>query len=124
MQGWIALLLGSVAAASCAAAPADRAPASVAERSILAGSSPAAGSTVAGPVDALKLRFDPPARLLEATITDGTGQVMPMMVHAAGEVRDYSLPLPGLEAGRYRVDWRARAGGLEQARSFDFTVRQ
>lgn len=123
MRSWIALMLGAIATASCAAASADRPSGAVTERSILAGSTPSAGSTVAGPIDVLKLRFDPPARLLEVTISDGAGQAMPMMVHAAGEARDYSLPLPGLEPGSYRVDWRARAGTLEQAQSFVFAVR-
>ena len=110
-------LHGSVA--SCTAAP----PASAAQASILAGSTPAAGSTVGGPVDVLELRFAPPARLLEVTITDSSGQVMPMMVTAAGEVGDYSLPLSGLEPGRYSVAWRVHSGGAEHRGGFAFTVR-
>jgi hypothetical protein len=76
-----------------------------AEPSVLVGSSPVAGSTVTGPVDVLVLRFSPPARLDEVTVTgpDGT---MPMMLSPVGEQDSYSVPLSGLTAGRYTVDWR------------------
>lgn len=105
---------------ACAAAPV--APVA-AERTILASSTPAAGSTVTGPVNQLELRFDPPARLLEVTVTGADGLTMPMMVTAVGEVNRYALPLPGLEPGRYRVDWRASVAGAEHRGSFAFTVR-
>lgn len=90
--------------------------------SILAGSTPASGSTVGAPVNQLKLRFSPPARLAEVTVTgpDGT---MPMMVTAVGEVADYSLPLDELNAGKYTVDWRAIVGAQSHKGSFSFTVR-
>jgi methionine-rich copper-binding protein CopC len=47
---------------------------------------------------------------------------MPMMVHSVGEVRDYSIPLSGLAAGPYTVDWRATAHGREYRGRFSFTV--
>jgi methionine-rich copper-binding protein CopC len=90
--------------------------------SILARSTPAAGSTVRGPIDSLELHFSPPARLDEV-IVSGTSGAMPMMVHAVGEVADYSLPLSGIEAGIYTVSWRATAQGREQRGSYQFTVR-
>jgi methionine-rich copper-binding protein CopC len=98
------------------------APASQESTSILASSSPAAGSTVRGPVEALKLHFDPPARLMELKVTgpDGT---MPMMVHPVGEVPDYDLPLSDLGPGSYSVEWRATVAGSEYRGSFNFAVR-
>ena len=106
---------------ACAEIP-PAAPAAVAQ-SILQGSTPADGSTVAGPVDSLELRFSPPARLLELTVTGSDGLSMPMMVTAVGEVARYSLPLSGLEAGAYTVNWRAAAGGTSHSGRFRFTVR-
>lgn len=90
--------------------------------SILASSSPRPGDTLREPVDTLTLHFNPPARLDEVTVTGAAG-TMPMMVHSIGEVRDYSLPLPGLAAGAYTVDWRATAAGHEYRGQFSFTVR-
>lgn len=93
-----------------------------AARSVLAGSVPTAGSSVKGPLNSLALRFNPPARLTELTVTgpDGT---MPMMITAVGEVKDYSLPLPGLGAGNHTVTWKAIAAGQSYQGSFEFTVR-
>lgn len=93
-----------------------------AARSVLASSTPAAGSSVKGPVNSLALRFNPAVRLTEITVTgpDGT---MPMMVTAVGEVKDYSLPLPGLRAGSHTVSWKATAAGESYQGSFAFTVR-
>ncbi len=90
--------------------------------SILAWSKPAAGSTVGEPVNELVFHFSPPARLGEVTVTgpDGT---MPMMVTAVGEVEHYSLPVSGLEPGRYTVAWKATAGGVAYTGSFGFQVR-
>lgn len=48
---------------------------------------------------------------------------MPTMVHAAGEVSEYSIPLPGLEPGHYTVNWRATSRGREYRGSFAFTVK-
>lgn len=112
-----------VALAACNAAPATH-PASPATTgsSILAWSKPAAGSAVPGPVNEVAFHFSPPARLREVTITGPNG-VMPTMVTAAGEVAHYSVPVSGLEAGSYRVDWRASVGGVQRNGSFDFTVR-
>lgn len=90
--------------------------------SILAWSKPAAGSTISAPVNELALHFSPPARLGEVTVTGSDG-AMPMMVTAVGEVEHYSLPLPGLGPGRYLVDWRATAGGVEHRGSFAFQAR-
>lgn len=94
----------------------------VAARSVLESSAPAAGSSVKGPLNSLELRFNPPMRLTEVIVTgpDGT---MPMMVTAVGEVRDYSLPLAGLGAGKHMVSWKALAAGQRYQGGFEFTVR-
>jgi methionine-rich copper-binding protein CopC len=101
-------------------------PAPVAERqtaSILASSTPSAGATVRQSVDTIKLRFDPPARLDEIKVTGPAGE-MPVMVHSVGEVRDYSIPLSGLDPGAYTVVWRATAQGHEYRGAFTFAVRE
>ena len=105
-------------------APADvgRAPVQQAAQSILVSSSPAAGSTVSGPVDELKLHFNPPARLDEVTISVPDG-LMPMMVTAAGETDRYSLPLSELGPGLYAVNWKATSRGTAHQGSFSFTVK-
>ena len=90
--------------------------------SILSGSTPAPGSVVAGPLDQLVLRFSPPARLHEVTVSGPEG-MMPMMITPVGEVPSYTLPLSGLGAGIYTVNWRATAGGQIHQGSFGFTVR-
>lgn len=89
--------------------------------SILAWSRPAAGSTVSSPSE-LVFHFSPPARLSEVTVT-GPDAAMPMMVNAVGEVEHYSLPLSDLGSGRYTVDWRASARGVDHRGSFGFEVR-
>lgn len=105
---------------SSAAAPSTR-PAATSQ-ALLAGSSPANGAVVSGPLDALELYFSPPARLHEVTIAGPEGR-MPMMVTATGENARYSLPLAGLGAGSYMVDWRASAGSREESGTFTFTIR-
>ena len=117
-------MLGGALLAGCAA-QSSGAPDPTAQQwpvSILKSSKPAAGSTVAASVDSLELHFDPPARLDEVTL-DGVGGTMPMMVHSVGEVADYSLPLPGLEAGRYNVNWRATVRGRQYRGAFAFAVQ-
>ncbi len=96
--------------------------ATTAPQSILVDSAPASRSTVTGPVNELKLHFSPPARLGEVTVTGPNG-TMPMMITAVGEVRYYSVPLPGLAAGSYTVAWRATAAGHDYQGSFGFSVR-
>jgi len=127
MRAYPALGLAAVAAligmgASCAQPPAPAAPASASQSSILVSSTPAAGSTVEAPVNELVLNFEPPARLMEVTVTgpDGT---MPTMITPIGEVARYSVPLPGLGPGSYRVDWRASAAGSAHQGSFGFRVQ-
>lgn len=90
--------------------------------SILAWSKPAAGSTVSAPVNELVFHFTPPARLGEVTVTGPDG-AMPMMVTAVGETEHYSLPLSSLGAGRYSVDWKAKARGIDHRGSFAFDVK-
>ena len=91
--------------------------------SILARSSPANGASVAGPVRRIDLDFNPPARLVEVTVTGPAG-MMPMMVSAVGEVAHYELPLSSdLGPGAYRVDWKASIAGAPYQGSFVFTVR-
>ena len=106
----------------CAAVPPREPAAQPASSSILASSTPAAGSTVNGPVDSLELHFNPPARIDEVTVTGPEG-TMPMMVHAVGEVHDYSIPLSGLGPGTYTVKWKAYSGGSLRQGTFSFNVR-
>jgi methionine-rich copper-binding protein CopC len=120
LLGWIAALTATFPS-GCAAQPPASQPAEQASRSILISSSPAAGSTVSEP-DELILRFDPAARLDEVTVSGPSGTI-PMMVHAIGEVTDYSLPLSGLQPGSYTVNWRAIAQGREHRGTYQFTVR-
>jgi methionine-rich copper-binding protein CopC len=116
-------LAGGVVLCGCAARPADNStPVQQPAASILIRSTPAAGSTVAGPVDELKLRFNPPARLGEVTV-NGPDGLMPTMVHAVGEVADYSIPLPGLSAGSYTVNWKATAQSRDYTGTFRFSVK-
>ena len=93
-----------------------------AEQSILVRSNPADGSTVREPVEAVELHFDPPARLEELTVRGPNGD-MPTMVHAVGEVPNYSIPVSGLGSGVYTVSWRATARGREYQGRFGFGVR-
>src|SRR4051812_26530944 len=106
----------------CSQQPASPSVAAPAQNSILVGSIPAAGATVSAPVNTLELRFRPPARLDEVTLRGPEG-VMPTMVHAIGEVPNYSIPLSDLGPGSYTVNWRASAQGQEHRGSFAFIVR-
>jgi methionine-rich copper-binding protein CopC len=92
------------------------------ESSILVNSSPAAGSAVSGPVNVLKLRFNPPARLDEVTVSGPDG-LMPMMIHPVGETVGYSIPLPALGPGSYMVNWRATTQTKAYRGSVSFTVK-
>ena len=94
-----------------------------AAQSLLASSKPADGSTVTAPVNELELDFVRPARLAEVTVTGSDGLKMPMMIDAVGEVTHYSLPLDGLGAGRYSVDWKASAAGIDYHGNIHFDVR-
>lgn len=93
-----------------------------AQDSILSRSNPAVGSTVQGPVTSLELHFKLPARLDEVTLSGPEG-VMPTMVHAIGEVPNYSIPLSDLGPGSYTASWRATARGQNHRGSFGFTVK-
>ena len=120
-----ALLIAAslLCALGCSRQPVSPAAAAVpAQNSILSGSNPAGGSTVQGPVDNLELHFKLPARLDEVTLRGPDG-VMPTMVHAVGEVPDYSIPLPDLGPGSYTVNWRAFARAQEHRGSFEFTIK-
>lgn len=129
-MNWRPTILGAAIAAcaaavgACAAKPitTPEPAAQQASASILASSSPAAGATVQGPVNTLELHFNPPARLDEVTVSGPDG-LMPMMVHAVGEVAHYSLPLSGLDAGTYTVNWKASRAGETHQGSFAFTVK-
>ena len=106
---------------SCAAAPSTGSETQLSEAKVLARSTPADGSTVAGPVNNL-LKFARPVRLLEVTL-DGPDGLSPMMITAVAETTDYSIPLPGLAGGKYRVNWRTSASGRPHDGAFTFTVR-
>ena len=120
-NSWVPALL-LVALSSCAAQPPGESPKQAAETRILARSNPADGSTVAGPVNTLQLKFARPVRLLEVTL-DGPDGRSPMMITAVAETTDYSIPLPGLVGGTYRVNWRASATGHAYDGALTFTVR-
>ena len=119
-----AMALAALATGACVekSAPAPAQSAGTANQSILEWSRPAGGSTVSAPVNEIQFHFSPPARLSEVTVTGPQGQ-MPMMVTAVGEVEHYSLPLSGLGPGRYAVDWRASANGVDYRGGFGFEVR-
>ena len=102
-------------------APVDP-PVQALQTGILARSTPASGSIAKAPVNQLQLHFVQPMRLLEVTV-DGPDGLSPMMVSAAGETTDYSIPLPGLGAGAYRVVWKASATGQTSTGVIAFTVR-
>jgi len=99
------------------------APPALAGQALVASSRPADGATVAGPVSSVELHFSRPARLGEVTIASADGTVMPMMVTAVGEVLDYELPLSDLGLGRYSVDWKATAQGIDYWGRIRFEVR-
>ncbi|MEO7814495.1 MAG: copper resistance CopC family protein [Sphingomicrobium sp.] len=120
-QVWIPALM-MAALPGCAAQTAAAPTTQTTEASILARSTPSNGSTVTAPVNQLALHFARPARLLEVTV-DGPDGLSPMMVTAAGETKDYTIPLPGLGAGTYRVNWKASAAGSPYAGVISFTVR-
>ena len=115
------LIAGGAFLGGCAAQPAPATTAQLAP-SILVSSSPAAGATVSGPVDELRLRFDPPARL-DQLIVSGPDGAMPTMIHAVGDVANYSIPLNDLDTGAYTVSWQATAQGRPHQGSFGFTVK-
>ncbi|MCA1595754.1 MAG: copper resistance protein CopC [Chloroflexi bacterium] len=77
---------------------------------------------MASPVEVLQLHFSPAARLGEVIVSGPEG-VMPTMIHASGEVADYSIPLSGLGPGAYLVSWRATSSGREHRGSIAFTVK-
>jgi len=93
-----------------------------AESSILVSSTPASGATVTGPVEELTLRFNPPARLDELTVSGPDG-LMPMKVASVGESDRYSVPVSVTAPGPYAVTWRATAGGVAHRGSFSFVVK-
>lgn len=106
----------------CAASPSTAPGTQQAGTQLLARSTPADGATVAAPVDTLQLKFAKPVRLIEVTL-DGPDGLSPMMITAPAETTDYSIPLPGLAGGSYRVNWRASASGRPFDGAFTFTVR-
>ena len=120
LRAWSAFGAMSLLNGCAAAPPAERV---AVTQSILQSSTPANGSTVAGPVTEIKLRFWPPARLDEMTVTGSDGMTMPMMVTAAGEVSSYSIPVSDLETGAYTVQWRASAARTSHTGTIRFTVR-
>lgn len=112
------LLMAPGCAASPSAAPAPQ----QVETRLLARSTPSNGSVVAAPVNTLQLKFARPVRLIEVMLDGPDGQ-SPMMVTAAAETTDYSIPLPGLAGGKYRVNWRASGAGRSYDGALIFTVR-
>lgn len=109
-------------AMGCAASPSTAPGTQQVETEVLARSTPADGATVAAPVNTLLLKFARPVRLIEVTL-DGPDGLSPMMITAVAETTEYSIPLPGLSRGSYRVNWRASATGRPHDGAFTFTVR-
>ena len=91
--------------------------------SLFVSSKPADGSTVTAPVDELELEFAKPVRLQEVTVTGADGLKMPIMVTAVGEVIRYSVPLDGLGAGSYTVEWKANSSGVDYNGNIHFDVK-
>jgi len=110
------------ALSACTATPSTGSETQRVETQLLARSTPANGSTVTAPVNNLQLKFARPVRLLEVTL-DGPDGLTPMMITAGAETTDYSIPLPGLAGGKYRVNWRASASGRPYDGAFTFNVR-
>jgi methionine-rich copper-binding protein CopC len=48
---------------------------------------------------------------------------MPTMITPAAEQAHYSVPLSGLERGKYSVNWRATVAQQEHKGRFSFSVR-
>lgn len=90
--------------------------------SILQRSSPADGVRVADQVQQIELWFEPPARLIELTITDSDRLTIPTMITSVEPTSYYSVPLPGLSEGVYTVSWRATAGGESYGGTFRFAI--
>ena len=118
----IAILSGALLGGCAALDSGPTARASSQAGPVLVSATPRPGSTVHGSVDELKLHFSPPARLDEVTVAGPDG-LMPAMVHAVGEVADYSIPITISAPGAYTVSWRATAKGREYRGSFAFTVK-
>lgn len=116
------LLLALAGCSATSPAPEAAPPASAAATGLTVTSTPAAGSTVAGPVNSLMLHFSAPVALGEVTVAGPDG-LMPMMLSSAGLQAHYEIPLPGLGAGSYTVNWKAMHAGAERSGSFAFTVR-
>lgn len=94
----------------------------VSPNSVLQRSSPADGARVADPVQQIELWFEPPARLIELTVTDCDGLTIPTMITSIEPSSYYSVPLPDLSEGVYTVSWRATAGGEAYRGTFRFAV--
>lgn len=91
--------------------------------SLLESSVPRDGARVTASPENLLLNFRQPLRLAEVTVTGAGGQTVPIMVTAVGLVRSYSIPIPELEPGSYRVQWRALdSAGASREGSLGFTV--
>ncbi|MGH6658191.1 MAG: copper resistance CopC family protein [Sphingomicrobium sp.] len=83
---------------------------------------PAAGSSVQGPLNQVTLDFSAPVALTEVLITGPDG-IMPMMLSPAGVQARYSVPVPGLQEGRYTLAWKATLDGQPKSGSFAFTIK-
>ena len=116
-----AVLVGFLLITGCAESPAA-APAASPRGSILATSIPGAGSIVDGPVEELMLHFSAPVVLSEVTVVGPEGTI-PLMITPAGATEHYSIPLPSLQAGQYKVKWRAATNGREHEGTLTFIAR-
>ena len=87
----------------------------------LVSSTPANGAIVKPDLEALVLRFEQAVRLNEVLLI-GPGGMMPMMVTAPTEQKEFSIPLSGLEPGSHQVTWRATAGTEMLSGVLRFTV--
>lgn len=123
MRVFLLALYFMILLSACSAVPTEMGKGSPTDQAALVRSSPADGSTVRAPVDELELQFARPARLYEVTVTDAQGMITPIMITATGELTRYSIPLDGLYASSYTVNWRARMVSAEIAGSIHFVAK-
>ena len=92
--------------------------------SVLKSSQPGDGASLEKAPSEIAFDFTQPVRLKEVTVVGAKGDTVPSMVEAAGLLQHYSVPLPDLTPGAYRVDWTALdEGGRQHNGSIGFTIR-
>jgi methionine-rich copper-binding protein CopC len=105
-------ILGVMAAASCWA------------HAKLQSSVPADHAQLSEPPKSLTLQFNEAAKLAVLRLTTGDKEISVPVDKSAKASQTFSVPLPGLAAGKYVVQWTAVAAddGHVTKGSFDFTI--